>query len=192
MFTSVDLPDPAAAQATGPSRGTRLGWVALVVVLGVGVDQWSKQLARDRLAEREWTYLAGSVRLVHAENSGAFLSLGDALSPRARFAVFVGANTVLLVFVLGYALAGPLATTGELACYALILAGGAGNMIDRVAKGTVTDFVQLRAGPVGTGIFNVADVAIMGGVIAILVVGRSAGAVASGAGRGNLNSEASP
>ena len=188
----MELPDPAAARAAGPSRGTRLGWVALVVVLGVGVDQWSKELARDRLTGREWTYLAGSVRLVHAENSGAFLSLGDALSPRARFAVFVGANTLLLVFVLGYALAGPLTSTAELACYALILAGGAGNMIDRVAKGTVTDFVQLRAGPVGTGIFNVADVAIMGGVIAILAVGRSAGAAASGAARGDLISEASP
>jgi signal peptidase II len=51
---------------------------------------------------------------------------------------------------------------------ALVWAGGTSNFIDRVTrKGLVTDFVFLRAGPLHTGIFNVADVMIMVGIAAL-------------------------
>ncbi len=52
---------------------------------------------------------------------------------------------------------------------ALILAGGMGNLIDRVLQdGVVVDFINVGIGPVRTGIFNVADVAITSGVIILL------------------------
>jgi signal peptidase II len=47
-----------------------------------------------------------------------------------------------------------------------ILAGGLGNLIDRVTNhGQVTDFLNLGIGSLRTGIFNVADVAITGGAL---------------------------
>jgi signal peptidase II len=55
----------------------------------------------------------------------------------------------------------------------LFLAGGASNWIDRVLSGSVVDFLNVCIGPLRTGVFNVADVAIMVG----------AGLVAFGAGR---------
>jgi signal peptidase II len=58
-----------------------------------------------------------------------------------------------------------LATIGLL----LFLGGGFSNLIDRVAMGSVIDFMNLGIGSFRTGIFNVADVAIMAG-IAILIV----------------------
>jgi signal peptidase II len=45
----------------------------------------------------------------------------------------------------------------------LFVAGGASNWIDRLANGRVVDFLNVGVGPVRTGIFNVADVALMGG-----------------------------
>jgi signal peptidase II len=46
----------------------------------------------------------------------------------------------------------------------LLLAGGVGNLIDRINQnGHVTDFLNVGIGPVRTGIFNVADMAIMAG-----------------------------
>jgi signal peptidase II len=44
---------------------------------------------------------------------------------------------------------------------AFFVAGGASNLADRLARGTVTDFINVGVGPLRTGIFNVADVAIM-------------------------------
>src|SRR4030095_6814365 len=46
----------------------------------------------------------------------------------------------------------------------LVIAGGASNWIDRVVRGSVVDFMNVGIGPLRTGIFNVADVAIMVGV----------------------------
>jgi len=51
----------------------------------------------------------------------------------------------------------------------LFLAGGASNLVDRIAMGTVIDFLNIGFGPVRTGIFNVADVAIMAGIGLLLL-----------------------
>jgi signal peptidase II len=53
----------------------------------------------------------------------------------------------------------------------LFIAGAASNWIDRVVRGSVVDFLNLGIQSVRTGIFNVADVAIMVGV-ALVVVGE--------------------
>jgi signal peptidase II len=57
--------------------------------------------------------------------------------------------------------------------YALLAGGGAGNLWDRLAGGAVTDFLNLGIGPVRTGIFNVADLAIVAGVVVLLVKSRA-------------------
>jgi signal peptidase II len=51
------------------------------------------------------------------------------------------------------------------------LAGGASNWLDRAATGRVVDFMNVGLGPLRTGIFNVADVAIMCGA-AVRVLGE--------------------
>lgn len=52
-----------------------------------------------------------------------------------------------------------------------VLSGGVGNLIDRVSNnGLVTDFINLGIGPIRTGVFNVADIAITFGAIAIFLL----------------------
>lgn len=56
------------------------------------------------------------------------------------------------------------------AAAALLLAGALGNLIDRVrCDGLVIDFMNLGLGPVRTGIFNVADVAITAGAVCLAI-----------------------
>ncbi len=63
----------------------------------------------------------------------------------------------------------------------LLLAGGIGNLIDRLFHGgLVIDFLNVGIGPVRTGIFNVADMAIMAG-FGILILYRGPSADASAA-----------
>ena len=52
---------------------------------------------------------------------------------------------------------------------ALVAAGSLSNFADRVAYGRVIDFLNVGIGGLRTGIFNVADVAIMVGVALFLV-----------------------
>ena len=52
----------------------------------------------------------------------------------------------------------------------LFSAGGIGNLIDRIANnGSVVDFIRIGIGPVRTGIFNFADVAIMAGSLLLFL-----------------------
>ena len=114
--------------------------------------------------------LRDTVRLQYTENPGGFLSLGAALPHGWRTAVFTISASVMLAAALWYAYA--VAATGllDLVALALIGAGGIGNIIDRIRyDGYVTDFLNVGIGWLRTGIFNVADVALMIG-IALLVL----------------------
>ena len=50
----------------------------------------------------------------------------------------------------------------------LILGGAAGNVVDRAAFGAVFDFVHLHAGSFSWYVFNVADAAIVAGVVGLV------------------------
>lgn len=139
-----------------------LGLLSLILLFCVGCDQAVKAIARDTLALGDPVSLFyGFVRFEYVENPGAFLSLGAELPAQARFlfgVVFVGlALLVTLVFLLR---SRDLPAAQKLGL-ALLVGGGAGNLIDRLVNdGAVVDFVSLGIGSLRTGIFNVADVAI--------------------------------
>lgn len=140
--------------------------VALLVLIAttVGCDRVSKHFAVSTLAgEPRQSFLADTVRLEYAENTGAFLSFGDTWSPEARTGVFtIGTGLILCGMVaaaLRFRLSGP-----ALVGLALYFAGGASNLVDRVVRGSVIDFMNVGVGPLRTGIFNVADMAILLGV----------------------------
>lgn len=148
----------------------RLFLLTLTMLACAGCDQVAKAIARGALASSPpVTLLGGAVRLVYTENPGAFLSLGADLPPEVRFLVGVvvaAALSALLVFTLRTASL----ALGQKAGLALILGGGLGNLIDRLANhGQVIDFVSLRLGPFYTGIFNLADIAITTGVLLVLL-----------------------
>jgi signal peptidase II len=58
----------------------------------------------------------------------------------------------------------------------LILAGGFGNLYDRALNdGRVVDFMHFQLGPLETGVFNVADVAIMIGMFGFIFISTNWG-----------------
>ena len=140
--------------------------VALLLLVGmtVGCDRVSKHFAALELAgEPRQSFLADTVRLEYTENSGAFLSLGHDWSPAVRTTVFtIGTGLILCVMVAAafrVQLSGP-----ALVGLAFYFAGGASNLVDRIVRGSVIDFMNVGVGPLRTGIFNVADMAILLGV----------------------------
>lgn len=153
----------------GGTRGTHRVAAFLVIVAGVALDQATKALARGLLEEgRRLSFLGDALRLELARNPGAFLGLGANLPPGVRALLTWG---VLLVAAgaAWVALFRPGALAAAVGA-ALVAAGGFGNVWDRLtAGGLVTDFMNLGLGRLRTGIFNVADVAIMAGVVLLLL-----------------------
>jgi signal peptidase II len=133
------------------------GAVAAVVV---AVDQLSKALVRDSLELGERHDFVAGVKLVNVRNTGiafGFLSDGGAL-------LVVGSAVALLALVFFF-----VTHTGRPLVWlptGLLLGGAIGNVIDRAREGSVTDFVKFPHFPA----FNVADVAITVGVLALIDV----------------------
>lgn len=148
-------------------RVSSLRWFSAVAILVscIGCDQATKAIAVRTLQDAEpRTYCGGVLRFEYAENPGGFLSLGSDLPKPARQAIFIVVGGGLMTLVVGYLISKRHASRGMFAALVLMLAGGIGNLIDRVANdGLVTDFINLGIGPLRTGIFNVADMALLFG-----------------------------
>jgi len=151
------------------SRAAQLAVLLLLLATCVGCDQATKIIAEARLAKSApISMLNGVLRFEYVENAGAFLSLGSALPAAARFFFLVVVVAALLALGVGFALFSDRMSLRQKAVLALAIVGGLGNLIDRVSHGAVVDFMSLGIGPLRTGIFNLADVAITVGMIGVL------------------------
>jgi signal peptidase II len=147
--------------------GLRLGFIVLALTT-IGCDRVTKQLAVDALAgTASRSYLADTVRLEYVENPGAFLSLGEHLPGWVRVALFSGGTSVMLVALAAVAVRQRWAGQALVGA-SLIWTGGASNLFDRIARGSVVDFLNVGIGPFRTGIFNVADLAITAGIVLLI------------------------
>jgi len=147
-------------------------WLVLAVAVcgTIGCDRVTKHVAATTLAGMPaQSYAADMVRLEYVENTGGFLSLGHDLPQTARTAVFTVATGALLVGLIGIAIRFRWAGWSLLGV-ALFVAGGLSNWLDRALRGSVIDFMNVGVGPLRTGVFNVADVAIMIGVAMVALV----------------------
>jgi len=155
---------------------TRLLLVSTILIGCVGCDQLSKQAVRTQMMLAEsHSYLGDTVRLVHVENTGAFLGLGDSLPETVRVAFLQGAVGLIVLGLLWAATLARDMNRWQIIALALLAAGGLGNLIDRVLyDGRVTDFLNVGVGGLRTGIFNIADVVEVIGVLVFLLAFRSA------------------
>jgi len=133
---------------------------ALLSILILAADQGTKWLAvRDLAAGRSVPVIGPALHLTLVHNRGTAFGIIPNWTPSLLAAAIALSVAVLLYnrHFLGRHLLVSLAL-------ALQLGGAAGNLLDRLCKGYVVDFVDLHVWPV----FNLADVAITIGVILLL------------------------
>jgi signal peptidase II len=149
----------------------RLGLLALIFFVIVGSDQWTKSWAIDALKGfPTQQYLGGWLLLLYAENTGAWGSMGSGLSDTWRFWILTVLPFIFLGGLTWYTVFSKELKPYMVFSYGLVIAGGLGNLIDRAAHGFVVDFLWVGIPDViGTNIFNIADVAIMLGVIVLVI-----------------------
>jgi signal peptidase II len=109
-----------------------------------------------------------------------FFNLRLGYNPGISFGLFPAESDLARMLLIGVALVVTLVIVWlglrsqvwiERLAFALIAGGAIGNVIDRGSDGVVTDFLDLHAFGWHWPTFNFADVAITGGVIALLVAG---------------------
>ncbi len=146
----------------------KISVIAVVLLFVLGFDQITKYWAVNYLMNQmPHIYLNGIFQFVYAENPGAFLGLGGDWSREVRFVIFAFVVFVGLGGMLWYLIKKENLKL-NLYAYTFIMAGGFGNLWDRFfhEDGHVIDFMLIEVwGPIKTGVFNVADVFIVIGVI---------------------------
>ena len=140
------------------------------MALTVGLDQWTKQLAIEHLQGKgDIPYFDGLFRLTYATNTGAFLSLGENLGPWLKPILLNALPALLLIGLLVFIFRERKLNGWQTVALALIVGGGLSNIIDRLIYGHVVDMLHIQlTDKLQTGIFNVADMAIMAGMFIML------------------------
>jgi signal peptidase II len=146
--------------------------IGLVMLTCVGCDQAAKTYATLNLANRPSIAIFGEIfRLQYSENTGAMLGIGGDLPESTRFWLFVVFDGCALLGILAYSILGKNLRTADVLSFSLILGGGTGNLIDRLFKGgVVIDFMILTLGSLKTAIFNIADTAVMSGLLLLAIM----------------------
>ena len=142
-------------------------YIALaVVVLLVGIDQLTKYLAVMyvkphgtvniiSVSGKEW------LNFTYTENTGAAFSI---LKDKQVFLIVLTSVIILGVIIL--MLTKRIKKTSYIWCFSFIIAGGIGNLIDRIVNNYVVDFIDFRI--VKFAIFNFADICAVIGTLLLM------------------------
>ncbi len=124
----------------------------------VGCDHATKELALSQFRDEPVSLFAGGLTLTYTENRDmAFGLLSHVMGPEARLFLLTMVKALAVVGGASYLwLRMRHGTWRELLAVSLVVAGAAGNLLDRVTRGHVIDFLHVPHWPV----FNVADIAI--------------------------------
>lgn len=145
--------------------------IILLIIGNIALDQISKVIVRTTINKTDYIPLIGDYfTLMNVENTGAFLGMGSDLNPTVKIIALM----IIPVFVLGYLIYYILKNKNldkmSLIALSCIAGGGISNVYDRIVMGSVTDFLHIDLGGIfRTGIFNIADVSVSAGMIALLI-----------------------
>lgn len=140
--------------------------VTLIIVLLIALDQISKLLVLNKLADGTVVdIIPGFFRLLYVENRGAAFGILQEGRP-----LFI----VITLAVIGFLLYGIYFKRNEVkgmlrVALVLILAGAVGNFIDRLRLHFVVDFLSFRFFGHDFAVFNLADSMIVVGTILLML-----------------------
>ncbi len=150
-------------------RPTLKHWAVLIALAAVtlALDQFSKAAITARLYPGEMVVpipaLGEVFRIVRSQNSGA------------AFGMFSDSGNIFtviaLVAVVGMMVAhwrSPANAWTQRVAMALVIGGALGNVIDRIQYGHVVDFINYRIPGVLSNVSNLADHAVVGGVLVLV------------------------
>lgn len=168
MMKDTSRAPSATNQSRRPDAGKALYLLVSLVVLVV--DQWSKWLIELQLDPHHVIPIIPKLlNLTNVRNTGVAFGLFAAHDNIVGTWILSLLGMAALAFVAYYFRQVDPRERGLLVALALVLGGAVGNLIDRLASGGVTDFIDFYFGRYHWHTFNVADSAITVGIILMIL-----------------------
>ena len=151
------------------TKKARILLIVIIIAAVTGADQISKVIIRNTVEyDQRTSVVKNIVTLTRVENTGAFLSLGNKLPRPIYKALMIVMPLVVLFYILRYLFKTENISRLNITGISLITGGGIGNIIDRIAFGSVTDFLYFDFYVFHTGIVNLADIAVTTGFFILI------------------------
>lgn len=129
------------------------------------LDILTKQLIISYLLENQSiTIIPNFFSLTYAKNTGIAFSFLEGKVP------FIIIMTLIIILIIIKYLKENVYSKLEAICYSLVISGALGNLIDRLRYGYVIDFLDFNFFDYHFPIFNLADCAIVIGIISLLLI----------------------
>ncbi|HIU48224.1 MAG TPA: signal peptidase II [Candidatus Avimonoglobus intestinipullorum] len=137
-------------------------WVILVALI-VGADQWVKYLVVTNISGSDIvTAIPGVIDFVYVKNTGAAFSILE-----NNIELLSAISALFCIGVLVYLLTQKPKNKLLILSLAFLFGGAVGNVIDRIFRGYVVDFIETTF--INFPVFNIADVAITIGAVLLII-----------------------
>jgi signal peptidase II len=157
----------AGTQSSHTNAGARWLWLSLAALAADRATKFA--IERYTSVFFRHSVISDIVVLVHNQNTGIAFGVFSESTSKWVAPLLVASAAAMIALLIWLLLSGraggPLASAG----LALILGGAAGNALDRVMHGAVTDFLEVRLGTYVWPAFNVADSVISIGAALALI-----------------------
>lgn len=139
--------------------------VYLWVIVLVLVDQVAKLGVTNNMKDKSITIIKGILSFTYCENKGVAFSFGN-----GHVSLFIVVNLIIIVGLTVYYEKNKSEFKGVISkiFFTMVIAGGVSNLIDRIVRGFVIDFIDVGE-LFNFAIFNVADIFIVVGIIGLAV-----------------------
>ena len=138
--------------------------IIFIILISICIDQIVKQIVIKNVFNSSIQIIKGVLNFTYVENTGGAYGIGS-----NNILIFIIINIIILGILMKFAISKrEEIDTISLIAISLIIAGGMGNLIDRVARGYVVDFVDINQ-VLKYPVFNIADIFVVTGCIVIAI-----------------------
>lgn len=135
-----------------------------IIFLAIFIDQIAKEIIIKNIFNSSIEIIKGFLNFTYVENTGGAYGIGS-----NNIVMFIIINIIIIGILMKFVISKREEISTPLLIFiSLIIAGGMGNLIDRIFRGYVIDFIDIN--PVFKyPIFNIADIFVVTGCIAIAI-----------------------
>ena len=138
--------------------------ITILSILFILLDQVSKYIVINYL-NKNIEIIKNFFYLIYTKNEGAAFSI---LTGKRLFFILI--TLLVLGMIINYIIKNKISNKIEVIAFSMIIGGSIGNLIDRIVRGFVIDFISVKILNYNFPIFNIADSLICIGVFILLFI----------------------